>query len=107
MREFILFSELGRTRGDFKDLKKAGRLDIVANSIIHAFFVSNGLRSDVTMHIILNGPPDPPKHIKIISNKKTPFSKKDIGGLIRIALWKYRPNKEVEALPGVLSLIHI
>lgn len=80
---------------------KAGRLDIVVNSILHAFFISNGLRSKIDFNVILNGPPDPPKHLQIVSNKQTPWSKKDIGTLIRIALWKYKKNEKVEALPGV------
>ena len=101
MRHFVLFSNKGKTSPKFKDLMKAGRLDIVVNSILHAFFISNGLRAEIDFHIILNGPPDPPKHLQIVSNKKTPWSKKDIGTLIRIALWKYKPKEKVEALPGV------
>lgn len=101
MRHFVLYSNHGKTTGKFKDLVKAGRLDIVANSVLHGFFISNGLRASVDFHIVLNGPPDPPKHIQIISNKETPWSKKDIGTLLRIALWKYKKGKKIEALPGV------
>ncbi|MCS7123492.1 MAG: tRNA (pseudouridine(54)-N(1))-methyltransferase TrmY [Candidatus Aenigmarchaeota archaeon] len=101
MRAFLVFSNRGYTSGNFKDLMKAGRLDIVVHSIIHSFFLSNKLRSDVKMDIILNGPPDPPKHIEIVPNEKTPFSKKDVGELIKIVLWKYKKGKKVEALPGI------
>ncbi|MEM5811768.1 MAG: hypothetical protein QXG91_03465 [Candidatus Aenigmatarchaeota archaeon] len=101
MRNFLLFSNRGYTTSKFKDLMKAGRLDIVAHSIIHSFFLSNKIRKDVKMDIILNGPPDPPKHIEIIPNEKTPFSKKDVGELLRIVLWKYKKGKKVEALPGI------
>lgn len=101
MRHFVLYSNYGKTNGKFNDLVKAGRLDIVANSIIHAFFISNGLRAKIDFHVILNGPPDPPKHIQIISDLQTPWSKKDIGTLLRIALWKYKKGKKVQALPGV------
>jgi tRNA (pseudouridine54-N1)-methyltransferase len=101
MRGFVLFSNHGRTSGKFKDLVKAGRLDIVVHSIIHAFFVSNAMRGNVHFHAILNGPPDPPKHIHFLSHKETPYSKKDIGTLLQITLWKYKPGRKVEAFPGI------
>lgn len=101
MRNFILFSNRGYTSPNFKNLMKAGRLDIVANSIIHCFFLSNSIRKDVRMSIILNGPPDPPKHIEINYNEKLQISKKDVGELLRIVLWKYKRDKRIEALPGI------
>jgi len=33
--------------------------------IVSSLFLSHGLRRDVTFHAILNGPPNPPVHIKI------------------------------------------
>ena len=101
MRTFIIFSERGRTKGDFRDLMKAGRLDIICHDVIASFFLSNAMRSDVKLHLILNGPPDPPKHIEFVSNEETPFSKKDIGNMIRSVLWKYKPKRRMEAFPGV------
>jgi len=101
MREFILISNQGRTSGNFNDLMKAGRMDIVIHSLINAFFISNKTREDVIFHIFLNGPPDPVKHIEIIYNEDTPFSKKDIGGLIKKTLFKYKKGKKVEVFPGV------
>ncbi len=102
MREFIFVSNKARTSGNFneKDLRKAGRMDIICNVIIHAFFISNKQRQDVSLHLIFNGMPDPPKHIHI-TGEKTPFSKKDISGLIKRALYKYKKGKKFEALPGV------
>ena len=101
MRNFILISNHGRTRGDWRDLMKAGRMDIVCHSVISSFFLSNAIRTDVKMDIFLNGPPDPPKHIEIVYDKDLPISKKDVGNLIRSALWKYKPGKKVKAFPGV------
>lgn len=97
----MLYSNEGRTSGKFKDLAEAGRLDIVVHALIHAFFLSNAMRSNVHFHAVLHGPPDPPKHIEFISNLQTPYSKKDVGTLLQIALWKYKPEKKVQALPGV------
>jgi len=101
MREFILFSERARTKGDFKDLMKAGRLDIICHAVIAAFFLSNSMRNNVHLHLILNGPPDPPKHIELISDPEIPISKKDIGELLRATLWKYKKGRKVKAFPGV------
>lgn len=101
MREFVLFSNRGRTKGDWKDLMAAGRMDIICHSVIAAFFLSNAIRSDVKLDIILNGPPDPPKHIEFVYDKDMPISKKDVGNLIRSTLWKYKPKKRIKAFPGV------
>jgi tRNA (pseudouridine54-N1)-methyltransferase len=64
-REFVLFSRQGKTDPDFTNLHDAGRLDIVHECIVSSFFLSHGLRRDVTFHAILNGPPKPPLHIQI------------------------------------------
>lgn len=63
--DFILFSRLGRTDSQFDSLHDAGRLDIVHECIVSSLFLSHGLRRDVTFHAVLNGPPNPPLHIKI------------------------------------------
>ena len=64
-REFILFSRIGQTDPNFSSLHDAGRLDIAHECIVSSLFLSHGLRRDVTFHAILNGPPNPPVHIKI------------------------------------------
>jgi tRNA (pseudouridine54-N1)-methyltransferase len=64
-REFILFSRLGRTDSAFANLHEAGRLDIVHECIVASLFLSHGLRRNVTLHTVLNGPPKPPLHIQI------------------------------------------
>ena len=65
VREFILFSRIGQTDPNFSSLHDAGRLDIMHECIVSSLFLSHGLRRDVTFHAILNGPPNPPVHIKI------------------------------------------
>jgi len=64
-RKFLLFSRLGKTDAKFSNLHDAGRLDIVYECIVSSFFLSHGLRRDVTFHAILNGAPSPPLHIEI------------------------------------------
>jgi tRNA (pseudouridine54-N1)-methyltransferase len=65
LREFLLFSRLGKTDQQWSSLHDAGRLDIIQECIIASLFLSHGLRRDVTFHAILNGPPKPPVHLQI------------------------------------------
>jgi tRNA (pseudouridine54-N1)-methyltransferase len=65
LREFILYSRLGRTDTQWNSLHDAGRLDIVQECAVAAMFLSHGLRRDVTFHAALNGPPKPPLHLRI------------------------------------------
>jgi len=65
MIEFILLSRRGRTDGNFRILREAGRLDVVYQCILFAFFTSGAIRRDVIFHTILGGPPRPPLHLII------------------------------------------
>jgi len=102
MREFIFFSNQARTSGNFNihNLMDAGRMDIACHVLIHAFFLSHKLREDTKLHMIFNGPPDPPKHFMIFpkGNKTTgniTLSKKDVANLIRKMLFKYKPGQKI------------
>jgi tRNA (pseudouridine54-N1)-methyltransferase len=103
MREFIYYSKNAVTAGNYiKDnLMKAGRMDIVCNVIIAIFFISNEMRDDVKLHLILDGPPNAPRHLVLESNQEMPISKKNVAGLIKKLLYK-SPNKEglKEIMPG-------
>jgi len=63
--EFILLSRRGRTDGNFRSLREAGRLDVVYQCILFAFFTSGAIRRDVMFHTILGGPPRPPLQLTI------------------------------------------
>jgi len=65
IREFILFSRLGRTDTSFTNLREAGRLDIVHECIVASLFLSHRLRRNVLFHAVLSGAPNPPLHIEI------------------------------------------
>ncbi|MGQ9507317.1 MAG: tRNA (pseudouridine(54)-N(1))-methyltransferase TrmY [Candidatus Bathycorpusculaceae bacterium] len=65
MREFILYSRLGRTDSNWTSLHDAGRLDIVYECTVASLFLSHAIRKNVVFHAILNGPPNPPQHLKI------------------------------------------
>ena len=65
MREFILYSRLGRTDSNFTNLHDAGRLDIVYECAVASLFLSHGIRKDTIFHPVLSGPPKPPLHLRI------------------------------------------
>lgn len=100
MREFIYFSSKAPTTGNFNDskLKEAGRMDIVCHFVINSFFVSNAIRPDVRLHLVFYGSPDPPRHIILQVNEKNKdfFSKKDVAGLIKKMLYKYKKGQKTE-----------
>ncbi|MEM0465947.1 MAG: tRNA (pseudouridine(54)-N(1))-methyltransferase TrmY [Candidatus Pacearchaeota archaeon] len=106
VRDIIYYSASARTSGNFgNDLMKAGRMDIALQIIIMSFFISHDIRKNVRLHLIFNGPPDPPKHIELFPGEKlgkTDFfiSKKDVAGLIKKMLYKYKPGIKNEVIPG-------
>lgn len=65
MREFILYSRMGRTDSNWTSLHDAGRLDIVYECTIASLFLSHAIRKDTVFHAILNGPPKPPVLLEI------------------------------------------
>jgi tRNA (pseudouridine54-N1)-methyltransferase len=69
MREFVIFSRIGKTNAQWKNLHDAGRLDIVHECIVASLFLSHGIRKNVVFHAVLNGPPNPPLHLKICGEK--------------------------------------
>jgi len=114
MKHFVYFSSKAKTSGKALsqgDLMKAGRIDIAIHSFIQGVFLSHGVREDVKFHFIFYGAPDPPKHIEIQVKKseglpedkkqeRIDISKKDVRGLIKKLLYKYRPGEKREVLPG-------
>ncbi len=63
MRTFILYARKARTDEKFslEDLPgSGGRMDLVARFVSSALFLSHSVRTDTTVHVVLNGPPKPP-----------------------------------------------
>ncbi len=103
MREFVYYSANAVTAGNLigDNLMQAGRLDIVCNFIVSAFFISNAMRKDVRLHMIFNGGPNNPRHLVMESNKDMPISKKNIAGLIKRLLYKAKDEEGLrEIVPG-------
>jgi tRNA (pseudouridine54-N1)-methyltransferase len=104
MREIVYYSKSAVTAGNFiqADLMKSGRMDIVCNVIISAFFLSNDIRKDVRLHLLFEGPPTPPVHIQLEYDSRLSLSKKDIAGLIKRMLYKCpkEKNRLLQVFPG-------
>ena len=65
MRTFILMALKGRTSPDFSldNLKESGRMDLICRTISNAIWISNDLRRDTNIHVVMTGPKNPPKTI--------------------------------------------
>src|SRR3989344_2947045 len=99
MKHFVYFSKSAVTSGKALsdgNLMKAGRMDIAIHSIIAGLFLSHDFRKDVKMHLVFYGMPDPPKHIEMQVVPELNISKKDVAGLIKKILYKYREGKKTE-----------
>ena len=109
MREFIYYSRTAPTAGNMikEDLQASGRIDIAVHTIIAAFFLSHKIRSDVILHLLFAGPPDPQKHLELqpVTEGKTGIdkiylAKKDVSGVLKHMLYKYRKGEKREVFPG-------
>ena len=79
---------------------------------IQGIFLSRSVREDVKFHFIFYGMPDPPKHIEIqvkqdkgmpetgVKVQSLDISKKDIAGLLKKILYKYKKGEKREVLSG-------
>lgn len=106
MREFIYYSSSAPTSGNFvgQDLQKSGRLDIAIHSVIATFFLSHELREDVTLHLLFDGSPNPPRHLElkpdIHDEGKVYINKSNIADIIKKMLYKYKEGEKKEVFPG-------
>ncbi len=109
MREFIYYSRTAPTSGNSigEDLQKAGRIDIAIHVVIASFFLSHKIRTDTKLHLLFAGMPDPPKHLELqpVTEGKTGLdkiylAKKDVSGVLKKMLYKYRPGMKHEVFPG-------
>lgn len=109
MREFIYYSRTAPTAGRYigEDLQKAGRLDIAIHTIIASFFLSHKIRTDVRLHMVFAGPPDPSKHLELkpVTEGKTGtdkiyLNKTNVSSILKKMLYKFHEGKKNEVFPG-------
>src|SRR3989344_2459079 len=109
MRELIYYSRTAPTAGNYikEDLQQSGRIDIAVHSIIASFFLSHKIRTDTRLHLVFAGPPDPVKHLELFPKTegktgvdKIYLGKKDVSGILRKMLFKYKQGIKNEVFPG-------
>jgi tRNA (pseudouridine54-N1)-methyltransferase len=109
MREFILRASKALTSPDFNlnDLPSSGgRMDLVCRCISSALWVSNDLRRDTKIFVVLEGPPNPPRTIVFdgFSLKGVNPDERNIASHIKKALkfgLNLELNQEIEVSPGI------
>ena len=109
MREIIYYSRTAPTAGNYikEDLQESGRIDIAIHTVIAAFFLSHKIRTDTKLHMIFAGPPTPPRHLELqpVTEGKTGIdkiylAKKDVSGVLKKMLYKYKEGQKNEVFPG-------
>src|SRR4030042_3855442 len=101
MREFILRARKARTDFfDIDDLVGAGMMNLVADCISSALLISNSIRTDTVIHVVLEGPKTPPKTVSFYGDrvKGLGFDEKGIAVFILNALKKGRNLKGDEEI---------
>ncbi|RZN57679.1 MAG: tRNA (pseudouridine(54)-N(1))-methyltransferase TrmY [Candidatus Methanomethylicota archaeon] len=97
MRCFIIKASEARTSPDFS-LKSLSmyRMDLIARCIIAAFSKPSGIRKNVVLHIVLEGPPNPPITVSINGEELEfmPISEIKAAEIVYNALAN-KPNKGV------------
>lgn len=101
MRKFVIYSSTARTDPIIKDLKSAGRIDVLLHSVISSLFISNQFRKENEVHLYLMGPPRSPRHITIKYDENLTISKKNLKKLLEMCLRKCKPGISKEIHPGV------
>ena len=109
MRDFILRARKGPSTPDFSlgALPQTSHLEFVAHCIANAMFYSLRIRSSVRVHIVLDGPSDPPKIVRIESDllgSLDGFDEQALTGVLREALMVGQGlslYQERESRPGV------
>jgi len=78
-------------------------MDVLCRCINSIFLTSHGLRKDVTAFLLLLGPPDPPKLLRLAGSelKYLGPDERNIGGLIRKALGIKTGKDERVSTPGI------
>lgn len=105
MRRFLIIGHRATTSPDFSldDLAGAtGRLDILLRCVNSAFFLSHGIRDDVEIHLVLQGPPSPPRTVRFVGSELKYLNpdERSTAALIRNAL-SIKADGETKSSPGI------
>jgi tRNA (pseudouridine54-N1)-methyltransferase len=106
MRTFAMVGHLAPTGPGYslEDLPgSAGRMDILCRCVGAALSLSHGIRRDAAIHLLLLGPPDPPKEVLLRGDSVRSLSpdERSTAALIRKALALPVGEAFRESSPGV------
>jgi tRNA (pseudouridine54-N1)-methyltransferase len=79
-----------------------GRLDILLRCIASSFHLSHGIRTDVETHLVLQGPPNPPRTLRFVGSELKYLNpdERSTAALVRNAL-STKCEGETKSSPGV------
>ena len=109
MRTFIIKARKGTTRWEKvrSQIGSKEHFEVVAHSVINAFFISSDFRMDVEVYIVLDSSEDFPRTIKLSSNDGLSiagFHEEAIVALVETALKQSRGLQKSETItvaPGI------
>jgi tRNA (pseudouridine54-N1)-methyltransferase len=107
MRRFLVVGHRASTSPSFPldDLASgAGRMDILLGAANAALLVAHGIRADAEIGLLLLGPPDPPRFVRLEGRRLRSYQPdiRSNAALIRRAL-AYGSRVERETSPGVFA----
>ncbi len=107
MRRFLVTGHRASTDPEFSldDLAGgAGRLDLMLTAANAALLVSHGLRPDVEVGLLLLGPPDPPRLVRLVGHRLRSWQPdlRSNAALVRRAL-EHTSRIERETSPGIFA----
>ncbi len=105
MPVFIVIGHRVCTDGKFtlNDLAgSTGRLDVLLRCVNSAFMLSNDIRRDVELFLVLLGEPDPPRTLRFVGSELKYLNpdERSTGALVKNALMKNVGVEEVRSTPG-------
>ncbi len=107
MRRFLIVGHRAVTSPDFTldDLAgAAGRMDILLNAANAALLLAHDIRRDAEADLLLLGPPDPPRLVRILGHRVRSYQPdiRSNAALVRKAL-EHGSRVEREVAPGILA----
>lgn len=107
MRRFLVVGHRAVTSPDFSldDLAgAAGRMDILLGAANAALLVAHGIRRDAEADLLLLGPPDPPRLVRIVGHRVRSYQPdlRSNAALLRKGLG-HASRVEREVSPGILA----
>jgi tRNA (pseudouridine54-N1)-methyltransferase len=107
VRRFLVVGHRAVTSPDFSldDLAgAAGRMDILLNAANAALLLAHDMRRDAEADLLLLGPPDPPRFVRILGDRVRSYQPdvRSNAALLRKAL-EHGSRVEHEPAPGILA----